>query len=132
MNYDEFRAAGHYLVDYISRYLQDVEKKPLFPDVEPSTLYKLFDEPIPTERSSLAEIQEVLEQTLIPYCTHVNHPGYMGLITPSPNPAGILADFLASAFNQNVGASPTMQSGLIPSDLSLLIASSSASIRRLY
>ena len=104
MNYDEFRSAGHYLVDYISRYLQDVEKKPLFPDVEPSTLYKLFDEPIPTERSSLAEIQEVLEQTLIPYCTHVNHPGYMGLITPSPNPAGILADFLASALNQNVGA----------------------------
>jgi len=26
------------------------------------------------------------------------------LITPSPNPAGILADFLASALNQNVGA----------------------------
>jgi aromatic-L-amino-acid decarboxylase len=28
----------------------------------------------------------------------------MGLITPSPNPAGILADFMASALNQNVGA----------------------------
>ncbi|MEJ7673379.1 MAG: aminotransferase class I/II-fold pyridoxal phosphate-dependent enzyme [Chitinophagaceae bacterium] len=40
----------------------------------------------------------------MPYCTHVNHPGYMGLITPSPNPAGILGDLLAAALNQNLGA----------------------------
>jgi aromatic-L-amino-acid/L-tryptophan decarboxylase len=40
---------------------------------------------------------------LMPYCTHVSHAGYMGLITPSPNPAGILGDFLAAALNQNLG-----------------------------
>jgi aromatic-L-amino-acid decarboxylase len=28
----------------------------------------------------------------------------MGLITPSPNPVGVLADFICSAINQNVGA----------------------------
>lgn len=28
----------------------------------------------------------------------------MGLITPSPNPMGIIADFICSALNQNVGA----------------------------
>ena len=28
----------------------------------------------------------------------------MGLITPSPNPVGIVADFICSAINQNVGA----------------------------
>jgi hypothetical protein len=43
---------------------------------------------------------------LIPFCTHVNHPGYIGLITPSPNPAGILSDFLASALNQNLELTP--------------------------
>ena len=36
--------------------------------------------------------------------THVGHPGYLGLITPSPLPAGVLADLWASALNQNVGA----------------------------
>src|SRR4029078_11783976 len=40
------------------------------------------------------------------------HPGYMGLITPSPNPAGILAEFLASALNQNVGAYSIGPSGV--------------------
>src|SRR6476659_7545514 len=104
MNYDEFRSAGHNLVDYIADYLQNVSKKPLFNPVEPSFLYDLFDEKIPDDPQSLAAIHKLLEEKLIPYSTHVNHPGYMGLITPSPNPAGILAEFLASALNQNVGA----------------------------
>ena len=104
MQYQEFRQAGHYLVDFIADYLQDVHNKPLFPDVQPAYLHELFDEPLPDKQLTLQEIQQHLEERLLPYCTHVNHPGYMGLITPSPNPAGILADFLASALNQNLGA----------------------------
>src|SRR5215208_6176675 len=104
MQYEEFRQAGHYLIDYIADYLQNVQNKRLFPDVDPSFLYKNFEENIPDKALSLTDIQQLLEEKLIPYCTHVNHPGYMGLITPSPNPAGILADLLASALNQNVGA----------------------------
>lgn len=104
MDYSEFRAAGHSLVDYIADYLQKVQERPLFPNVEPAELYALFEEPLPNQKRSLSEIQRILEEKLVPYCTHVNHPGYMGLITPSPNPAGILADLLASALNQNVGA----------------------------
>jgi aromatic-L-amino-acid decarboxylase len=104
MHYDEFRAAAHSMVDYIANYLENVDQRPLFPDVDPAQLYKLFDEPIPEQPQSLSLLQQMLDEKLVPYCTHVNHPGYMGLITPSPNPAGILADFLASALNQNVGA----------------------------
>jgi aromatic-L-amino-acid decarboxylase len=103
MQYEEFRKAGHYLIDYITNYLQDVENKSLFPDVEPSFLFDEFNEAIPKNSLSLKTVQKVLEKKLLPYCTHVNHPGYMGLITPSPNPAGILSDLLASALNQNLG-----------------------------
>jgi len=104
MNYDEFRTAGHNLVDHIADYLQNVSSKPLFNPVEPALIYDLFDEKIPDDPKSLADIQNLLDKKLIPYCTHVNHPGYMGLITPSPNPAGILSEFFASALNQNLGA----------------------------
>ena len=99
MQYEDFRKAGHSMIDYIADYLQQLEKKPLFPDVEPSFLHDEFDEAIPNEPQSLEAIQKILDQKLVPYCTHVNHPGYMGLITPSPNPAGILGDLLASALN---------------------------------
>ena len=104
MQYDEFRKAGHYLIDFIADYMQQVENRPLFPNIDPSKLYAMFEESIPETSSSLEQLQKTLEEKLIPYCTHVNHPGYMGLITPSPNPAGILADLLASALNQNLGA----------------------------
>src|SRR5688572_6186697 len=103
MEYEEFRKAGHYLIDYISNYLQEVPDKPLFNDAEPSFIYNLFNESLPDNPQSLESIQKTLEKNLIPYCTHVNHPGYMGLITPSPNPAGILGDLLAAALNQNLG-----------------------------
>ena len=93
MQYEEFKKAGHYLVDYIAGYLENIESKKLFADVDPSYLYKIFDEALPGQPVSLEALQKTLEEKLIPYCTHVNHPGYMGLITPSPNPAGILADF---------------------------------------
>src|SRR5436190_5834697 len=104
MNYDEFRSAGHNLVDFIADYLQNISNKPLFNPVEPAFLYELFDEKIPDDPKSLAEIQNVIEAKVLPYCTHVNHPGYMGLITPSPNPAGILSELLVGALNQNIGA----------------------------
>jgi len=104
MQYEEFRKAGHQMIDYIADYLSNVAERPLFADVEPSFLYDLFDEAIPLQPKSLKDLQKVIEEKLMPYITHVNHPGYMGLITPSPNPAGILADLFASAINQNLGA----------------------------
>lgn len=104
MDYNEFRTAGHALVDYIAEYLEKVKGLQLFNPVEPSYLFELFDETLPDQPKSLAEIHQLIQQKIIPYCTHVNHPGYMGLITPSPNPAGILAEFLVSALNQNIGA----------------------------
>jgi glutamate/tyrosine decarboxylase-like PLP-dependent enzyme len=104
MQYEEFRKAGHNLIDFITDHLQQSQNKPLFNDVEPSFLNELFNESVPNNPQSLEAIQKILEEKLLPYCTNVNHPGYMGLITPSPNPAGILGDLLAAALNQNLGA----------------------------
>ncbi|HEX6333144.1 MAG TPA: aminotransferase class I/II-fold pyridoxal phosphate-dependent enzyme [Flavisolibacter sp.] len=104
MHYQDFRQSGHRLVDYIADYLEHVGERRLFPDAEPSFIYSLFDEPVPDTPEPMDELLRQIDEKLMPYLTHVNHPGYMGLITPSPNPAGILGDLLASAINQNVGA----------------------------
>jgi aromatic-L-amino-acid decarboxylase len=100
----EFRELGHRLVDRLAEYLDGIEDRPLFPDVTPAALDRLFDEPLPEEPASAAEVLRLLEEKLFPYCSHVNHPGYMGLITPTPTPVGILGDLVASALNQNIGA----------------------------
>jgi glutamate/tyrosine decarboxylase-like PLP-dependent enzyme len=103
MDVQEFRDTGHRMVDLLADYLERIEDRPLFPDVAPQRLTELFDEPLPEAPAAADEVLRELSRKLLPNCTHVNHPGYFGLITPSPNPMGILGDFLASALNQNLG-----------------------------
>jgi aromatic-L-amino-acid/L-tryptophan decarboxylase len=104
MDPKEFREVGHRVVDFLAEYLDHIEEKRVFPDVEPRVVNELFAESLPQDPSSAESVLNELESKLLPYCTHVGHPGYMGLITPSPNPVGIVADFICSAINQNVGA----------------------------
>ncbi len=104
MNSGEFREVGHRVVDLLAEYLEHIEEKPVFPSVEPSLLAQLFAEPLPQDPSPPENVLAEIEAKLLPYCTHVGHPGYMGLITPSPNPIGIIGDFICSALNQNIGA----------------------------
>ena len=104
MNANEFRDLGHEVVDMLADYLDHIEEKAVFPNVEPRMLNELFNEPLPQNPSPPDRVLSELENKLLPYCTNVGHPGYMGLITPSPNPVGVIADFICSALNQNVGA----------------------------
>lgn len=104
MNPTEFRNLGHRVVDLLADYFEHIEEKRVFPDTEPQTVNQLFVEPLPQTPSSADSVLDELEDKLLPYCTNVGHPGYMGLITPSPNPVGVVADFVCSALNQNVGA----------------------------
>ena len=112
MDAQEFRRIGHQVVDLLSDYFEHIDEKPVFPNVEPGTLTRLFDEPLPEAPSDAEQVLSELQQKLLPYCTHVGHPGYMGLITPSPNPAGVMADFICSALNQNIGAYSIGPSGV--------------------
>src|ERR671924_246727 len=100
----EFREVGHRLVDLLADYLEGIEELDVFPEASPLELEQLFAEPLPREGVPLADVVAELEEKLLPNCTHVGHPGYFGFITPSPLPAGGLADLLASVLNQNPGA----------------------------
>jgi glutamate/tyrosine decarboxylase-like PLP-dependent enzyme len=100
----EFRQVGHRLVDVLADYLDGIEQLDVFPNASPVELEKLFAEPLPRAGVPLAEVVAELEEKLLPNCTHVGHPGYLGFITPSPLPAGGLADLLGSVLNQNPGA----------------------------
>ncbi len=104
MDTNEFRDLGHQVVDLLAQYLEHIEDKRVFPDVEPQVVKALFSEPLPQGPAPARSVLAELETSLLPYCTNVGHPGYMGLITPSPNPVGIIADFICSALNQNLGA----------------------------
>ena len=103
MDVKEFRTVGHKVVDLLAEYLENIESKPVFPDADPKLINRLFAEPLPDQPEAFEDVLAELQQKLLPYCTHVGHPGYMGLITPSPTPVGVIGDFICSALNQNLG-----------------------------
>jgi aromatic-L-amino-acid decarboxylase len=103
MDAKEFQTFGHKVVDLLSEYLESVENKPVFPNADPKFINGLFEEPLPDNPEPFDNVLQELQEKLLPYCTHVGHPGYMGLITPSPNPVGVIGDFICSALNQNLG-----------------------------
>jgi aromatic-L-amino-acid decarboxylase len=104
MDAKEFRETSYKVVELLTDYLQHLENKRVFPDAEPHVVNRLFSEPLPQDPTPADSVLAELQEKLLPYCTNVGHPGYMGLITPSPNPVGIIADFICSALNQNIGA----------------------------
>ncbi|MCH7547034.1 MAG: hypothetical protein IID30_11605, partial [Planctomycetes bacterium] len=103
MNIDEYRSIGHRVVDMLAEHLDSIEERPLFPRVTPDECHDLFDEPMPGEGIDADSIIDELRDKLLPNTTQVTHPGYMGLITPTPLPVGAIGDFIASTINQNVG-----------------------------
>jgi aromatic-L-amino-acid decarboxylase len=104
METGEFRAMGREAVDLLADYLETIESRPLFPSVEPSDIRDLFDEPLPRRGEPGSALLQEIREKLLPFCAHVNHPGYFGLMTATPTAAGIVADLIASAVNQNVGS----------------------------
>jgi aromatic-L-amino-acid decarboxylase len=100
----ELRQTAHVLVDMLVDYLDGVEERAVFPAGEPAAVAALFEEPPPVEPQPAERITAEIRDKVLPWSTHVGHPGYMGLITPSPTPMGALGDFVASVLNQNAGA----------------------------
>lgn len=104
MDTPEFRRLGHAVIDKLADYFDSLGDRPVFPDVDPAHIEALFDQPIPRTGVTAERVLAELDEKLLPYCTHTGHGGYMGLITASPLPIGVIADLMASALNQNLGS----------------------------
>lgn len=104
MSPEDFRAAGHRLIDDIAEFLGSIPKRPVVPPVTPTSLRELLPPGGLPERGSpsgplLGEAARLLfENSLISA-----HPRFWGYINSSPAPIGALADLLAAAVNPNVG-----------------------------
>jgi glutamate/tyrosine decarboxylase-like PLP-dependent enzyme len=101
-----FRALGHRLVDQLAEFLDSLPHRPVTHDVSPSAVREALDlsGPLPESGTDPAPLLERTVQLLVEHSLFNGHPRFFGYITSSPAPIGILADFLASALNPNVGA----------------------------
>ena len=100
MSREEFREAGHRLVDWIAEYLEHADRYPVLAQVKPGDVKAQFPAAAPLHGDSMDAIFADFERSLVPGLTHWNAPSFFAYFSISASAPGILADFLSSALNQ--------------------------------
>lgn len=62
----EFRRRGKEMVDYIADYLENIEQRPVYPDVEPGYLRGLIPAEAPVEPDDYDDIIKDVERVIMP------------------------------------------------------------------
>lgn len=101
-----FREAGHRLVDRLAELLESIPRRPVTPGETPATVRKALGlgGPLPEHGEEAGALLERTADLLFDHSLFNAHPRFLGYITASPAPIGVLGEMLAAAVNANVGA----------------------------
>ncbi len=98
MNGDEFRRAGHRLVDWIADYLQNVEQYPVASQVEPGEVRSHLPPAPPLKGEAFDDILRDVEQIILPGITHWQSPNFFGYFPSNNSGPSILGELLSAGF----------------------------------
>jgi aromatic-L-amino-acid/L-tryptophan decarboxylase len=106
MKADDFRTAGHQLVDRIADLLDSLSARPVTTGESPPDIRKALNasRSVPDLGTDPAHLIGHATDLLFEHSLFNSHPRFWGYITSAAAPIGILGDLLASAINQNTGA----------------------------
>jgi len=101
---EEFRSAGHELVDRIADFLEELPGQPVTRGESPAQVRALLPaDELPEHGQSAEKLLRDVAPLLFRHSLHNGHPRFLGYITSTAAPLGMLAELLASAVNANVG-----------------------------
>jgi aromatic-L-amino-acid decarboxylase len=97
---EEFRNHAHRLVDWVADYLAHSEKYPVLAQVRPGHIRSALPAEPPATGEPFSAILADVDGVLMPGMTHWNSPNFFAYFAISASAPGVMADFLASALNQ--------------------------------
>ena len=102
---EQFRLAGHSLVDRIADFLATIRTRPVTPAESPEEVRTALAaaRALPEEGKDPKALLQDAASLLFEHSLFNGHPRFYGYITSSAAPIGVLADLLAAAINANVG-----------------------------
>ena len=107
MTPDEFRAAGHALVDRLADFWSDPGALPLTHGDDPAAVWSLLSRRLlPEDGKNAGEILGSAFSLLEKGSLINGHPRFFGYITAGAAPIGVLSELLAAGFNPNCGGWP--------------------------
>nr|XP_020024017.1 aromatic-L-amino-acid decarboxylase [Castor canadensis] len=97
MNASEFRRRGKEMVDYVANYLEGIEGRQVYPDVEPGYLRHLIPATAPQEPEKFEDIINDVERIIMPGVTHWHSPYFFAYFPTASSYPAMLADMLCGA-----------------------------------
>jgi aromatic-L-amino-acid decarboxylase len=101
MSAADFRRYGHEIIDWISNYLEDMERRPVLAQVQPNEFREKIPFAPPVQSESMEAILKDVSNIVAPALTHWNHPSFFAYFSISASAPGIFGELLAAAFNVN-------------------------------
>ncbi len=113
MTPDEFRRAGHELVDWIADYRARVARCefPVMSENAPGALRDALPKAPPTKPEDFTAIRRDLDSLILPACTHWQDPRFYGFFPSNGLAAAVLGDLVSTGLGQlglNWQASPAL------------------------
>ena len=96
MTPEEFRAAGHELIDWIADYRQSIDERRVAPDVQPGEIAAMLPSIPPAEIDDFGTLLADLDRVVAPGVLNVHHPMHFGWFPSNAALASVLGDIASS------------------------------------
>jgi len=96
MNPEEFRRAGHDLIDWIADFRATLETRPVMARTSPGEVARAFPTAPPDAPQPIEDVFATLDATIVPGLTHFGHPRFFGFFPSSSNLSSVLGDVMSS------------------------------------
>ncbi|MCP3688762.1 MAG: aspartate aminotransferase family protein [Gammaproteobacteria bacterium] len=96
MNPEQFREAGHELIDWIADYRKQIENMPVRAQINPGDVRKQLPTEPPLQPHKLDQLLEDLQSIVVPGITQVQHPMHYGWFPSNASLASVLGDIASS------------------------------------
>ena len=97
LNPKDFKKEAEPVVEWIDRYLNNIQSFPVKSKVLPGDIYRAIPEQAPLHSDSMKEIMEDLDNIILPGMTHWQHPGFHAYFPANSSVESVLAESLTSA-----------------------------------
>ncbi|MGV3759826.1 MAG: pyridoxal-dependent decarboxylase [Actinomycetota bacterium] len=94
---DDFRRHGHEVVEWVARYLETLEERPVTSEVEPGWVREQLPASPPEGSEAFAEVLGDLDRVVTPALSHWQHPGWFAYFPTGASGPSVLADLVSSA-----------------------------------
>jgi aromatic-L-amino-acid decarboxylase len=96
MTPEEFRAAGHRLIDWIADYRTRVEQRPVMARTEPGEIKAQLPSSPPDAPDPFDAIVADLDRVVVPGLSHWQHPRFFGYFPSNGSLASVLGDYVST------------------------------------